>query len=225
MLALYCYAIPAGVPEGVEVRDAATILPLACFERYGRESASLFSNWFRYELQRRGTGTWVDSDIYLLKPIDGERAYLFGYEDESAINGAVLRLPPDAPLLAKLLNLFDERRIPPWLSRRQQLRAAWRLATRGRTGLSKMPWGVAGPKAITALAREEGVASWALPSRVFYPFHYTEADWILDPGGRIEGRVGDDTVSIHLWNEAIKHFKEQPAPPGSFLARLHAEGA
>jgi hypothetical protein len=33
------------------------------------------------------------------------------------------------------------------------------------------------------------------------------------------------TVTVHLWNERIKHFKEKPAPKGSFLARLQQEGA
>jgi hypothetical protein len=28
-----------------------------------------------------------------------------------------------------------------------------------------------------------------------------------------------------LWNECIKAFKDEPAAPGSFLDRLHREGA
>lgn len=223
-LVLYCYDEPAGIPEGVEVRDAAAVLPRESVIRHSSGSVALFSNWFRYELQRRGAGIWLDSDVYLLRPIDGERRYLFGHEDSGTLNGAVLRLPADSALLARLLAIFEESTVPPWLTGRERLRARWRLPTTGRTGLAKMPWGVAGPRALTALAADEGLTHWALPRHVFYPRHYTEAGWILDPAASLESVANDGSIGVHLWNEEIKHFKDKPAPPGSFLARLHAEG-
>ena len=42
------------------------------------------------------------------------------------------------------------------------------------------------------------------------------------PGDRGDGVRG--TVAIHLWNECIKGFKNEPAPDGSFLSRLKREG-
>lgn len=33
-----------------------------------------------------------------------------------------------------------------------------------------------------------------------------------------------NSLALHLWNELIRGFKDKPAPAGSFLARLHAEG-
>jgi hypothetical protein len=36
--------------------------------------------------------------------------------------------------------------------------------------------------------------------------------------------IGDGTVAIHLWNYCISSFKNQTAPPGSFLDRLQREG-
>ena len=175
-------------------------------------------------MQRRNAGTWVDADVYLLKPLDGERPYLFGYQDRSLINGAVLRLPPDAPLVAELLAIFDEQTVPSWLPWIERVRSRRRLKMKGRTGLAYMPWGVAGPQAITALARAQGLTDWAQPRGVFYPYHYSEAGWILQPETGIARKVGSETVSIHLWNEVIKRFKDQPAPTGSFLARIQAEG-
>ena len=223
-LHLYCYRPPDGVPDGIELRDAAEVLPESAIIRHKSGSVSLFSNRFRYELQRKGLGTWLDCDGYLLQPLDGESPYLFGSFDSDWINGGVLRLPPDSPMLPPLLEIFDERRVPPWLPWRAKPAAYWRLLTSGRVGLSEMPWGVAGPRALTAVAKSKGLMGFALAEDVLYPVRWQDAAWILDPARSLEEVVTPRTVSVHLWNERIKHFKEEPAPPGSFLERLHQEG-
>lgn len=222
---LYCYRAPEGVPAGVELRDAADVLPETAVIRHRGGSPSLFSNRFRYVLQQRGLGTWIDADLYLVAPIDGERPTLFGWQSGQLINGAVLRLPADSPLLAPLVALFAEREVPFWLEPAEREAAAERLARTGRTGLGDMPWGAAGPLALTALARLFGLEALAVPRTVFYPMHFRQARWIGEPGIALEEVVRPDTVAIHLWNELIKDMKEAPAMPGSFLARLHAEGA
>jgi hypothetical protein len=223
-VSLYCYRPVDGVPEGVELRDAAAILGEDRMIRHRTGSVALFANWFRYELLRRGAGIWLDTDIYLLAPLADQPCHLFGWEDETHLGNAVLRLPPDSPILADLIALFDRQDVPFWLSRRERLKARWRRWRTGRTGLPLMPWGTAGPRAITALARKHGkVLEAAKPSR-FYPVHYRDAGWIRDPSHRIEALAQPDTLAVHLWNELIKGWKDAPAPAGSFLARLHTEG-
>jgi hypothetical protein len=69
-LAPYCHRRPAGMPAGVEMRDASAILPEDRIVRHRAGSASLFANWFGYELLRQRLGTWIDADIYLLEPLD-----------------------------------------------------------------------------------------------------------------------------------------------------------
>jgi hypothetical protein len=224
-LTLYCYDPPKGVPDGVEIADASAIVPRSRLIRHRGGSPSLFSNLFRYELQRRGLGTWIDVDVYLLAPLDGSADHLVGYEAPGVINGAVLRLPPDSPLLRPLIALFEEREVPRWLPWRERVAARLRLAVRGRTGLADMPWGTAGPKALSWLGARLGLAHRALPSEVLYPVPWQEAGWISDPAASLAQKAGPRTVAVHLWNERIKHFKDGPALPGSFLARLQAEGA
>ena len=224
-LALYCYAPPAGVPEGVELRDAAEIVPENRIIRHKTGSVALFANWFRYELQRRGLGTWLDTDAYLLKPLESEKPYLLGEFEPGRINNGLIRIPPDSPLLPPLIALFEEKSVPRWLPPRARLAAWWRLKTTGRSGLARMPWGSAGPQALTALARHHGLAHLAEPPEVLYPARWEDAAWIADPSVRLEDVITERTVSIHVWNERIKHFKDAPAAPGSFLARLQAEGA
>src|SRR5438094_244346 len=148
-LRLWCYDGLDGVPPGIQLADAADVLPASSIIRHSEGSPSLFSNRFRYELQRRGLGPWIDADVYLLRPIP-DRDYLFAWEDGERINGSVLRLPGDSPLIPALLDLFEERSIPPWLTWRERMAARWRLVTTGRTDLPRMPWGSTGPHALTA---------------------------------------------------------------------------
>lgn len=223
-LVLYCYREPAGVPDGVELRDASAIVPEHRIIRHETGSFSLFSNLFRYELQRREAGTWLDCDVYLLAPLDGASPCLFGEEAPGQIATAVLRLPPDSPVLPPLIDLFEERSVPPWLPLRARLAARLRLWRQGRSGLASMPWGSAGPKALTYFVRRHGMSRFALPSDLFYPAHWQDALWITDPARTLDEIVTPRTVAVHLWNERIKHVKELPARPGSFLARLQGEG-
>jgi hypothetical protein len=223
-LTLWCYEAPAGVPEGVLLRDAAEILPPERIVRHRNGSPSLFSNLFRYELQRRAMGVWLDCDVYLVKPVP-DSLWILAREDPVTVNTGILRMPPDAPPLAPLIALFDEKTVPPWISLRARIAARWRLATTGRSGLHLMPWGVAGPRALTALVRRYGLEHLADPPEVYQPVHWTQADWILDPAQPLESRLAPESRAVHLWNEVIRGFKDAPAPPGSFLARLQEEGA
>ena len=102
-------------------------------------------------------GIWLDTDVYLLKPIiSGE--YLLAAEPgisprpglgpralavrqrgrrSGTINNAVLRLPVDSPLLPPLLMLFDQDNVPRWMPLRDRIKARWRLMTTGRSDLSR----------------------------------------------------------------------------------------
>lgn len=225
-LTLYCYDEVQGIPEGVEVRDASEILPRERIIRHRRGSVALFSNWFRYELQRLGRGIWVDADYYLVAPLDFDQPYIYGIEDDAGyINTAVLLLPQDSVLVTSLLSLFDQAEVPPWLPLRHRLSAALRLRRTGRTDVSRMPWGSTGPRALTALAHRHGLDRWALPREILYPLRGRRVACIRDPSCTLEQILHTTSKGLHLWNEAIKTWKEEPAAPGSFLARLHEEGS
>lgn len=223
-LALYTYGPVEGVPEQVEVRDASAILPERAIFRQPGGSVGHFADWFRYELQKRGLGTWIDTDVYLLAPLDGEGDCLFGEQAPGVVNNGILRLPADSPLIADLLRPFEEGTTPAWLPWRTYLLARARQALRGKADFSRLPWGSTGPHALTALARKHGLLSKAVPPDVFYPVPWRNAGWILDPAADLDEMVTGRTVAVHLWNECIKDFKDRPAPQGSFLERLQREG-
>jgi hypothetical protein len=213
-----------GIPAGVEVRDASDILSEREVFRTHRGSVAAFSDWFRYELQRAGAGTWVDTDMYLLRRIDELQPYLFGEEASGVLNNAVLRLPASSPMLEPLLSPFAGEK-PYWLVPRRKAISRVRERILGAPSIRSMPWGTTGPAALTAIARDHGFIADAQPQDVFYPMPWTRADWILDPKTKLQDVASDRTVGVHLWNEMIKRFKSKPAPPGSFLAQLQREGA
>jgi hypothetical protein len=222
-LALYCYGEVEGIPAGVEVRHAGDVLPKSAVFRHRSGSYAFFADWFRYELMRRGAGTWVDTDVYLIAPLDPEPRYYFGEQGQGVLNNAVLRLPADSPLLGDLLVPF-EGKTPRWLRGRDSLAARLRKWSSGRANPALLPWGTTGPHALTALAKEHGLMAEALPPSVLYPVPWTRAEWIRDPTLRIEDVISPDTLAVHLWNERVKEFKDKPAPEGSFLHRLQDEG-
>ncbi len=223
-LALYCYRKPIGIPDGVEIRDASEILPETAVIRHRRGSVAPFSDWFRYELLKRGLGTWIDTDMYLLRPLDEQAEHLFGEQRPGFLNNAVLRLPPDSPVIDELLAPFRGT-TPSWLAPRHRMSANLRKWLTGDVDVGAMPWGTTGPAALTAAAEKFGLSSVALPPAVFYPVPWEGADWIIDPARSLEEMVTDDTVGVHLWNECIRKLKERPPPKGSFLERLWTEGA
>ena len=223
---LYCYANLEGVPDGVQVHDASRILAAGHIFRQRNGSLAAFSDWFRYELLKRGLGTWIDTDIYLLKPLDDRAEYLFGEEEEEGIiNNAVLRLPASSALLSSLLGIFEQRTALSWLPWRSAIAARARRLFTGQIDLKRLPWGATGPMAMSSLAREFGVAALAQPPDVFNPVPWSKADWILDPAVKLEQVTSERTVALHLWNYCISGFKDRPAPRGCFLDRLQREGA
>lgn len=223
-VALYCYAPPRGVPTGVEVRDAAAILPEAEIIRYPNGSPALFANRFRYELLHRALGTWIDCDVYFIAPLRDSEDYLMGDQGGGTINTALLRLPAASPVLADLRALFCERVVPPWLPWRSRLAARARRLRTGRSGVARMPWGSTGPEALTWLARRHGLTDRVLPATRFYPVHWTAAEWVCTPDLALDDMIAPDTIAVHLWHGRLGSHAISSAPQGSFAARLREEG-
>jgi len=223
-LALYCYQPPSGIPELVEIRDAEQILPQSRVMRHKRGSVALFSDWFRYELQKRALGTWLDTDVYLLKALDIPGPYILAEYEPGKINGSILRLPADSPMVPALLAPFESATMPDWLPWRSYVPGRLRQLMTGRVDLSRLAWGSVGTYALTALAHRFGLASQAQPPDVFHPVSWRNAHWIADPTISLEQIITGRTIGIHLWNECIKDIKNEPAAKGSFLARLQDEG-
>jgi hypothetical protein len=240
---LFLYQKIAGIPAGVEVQDARDVLPEGAIVRHQSGSVALFSDYFRYKLQALGAGYWIDTDTYCLRALDFSNTMVLGWESETHCAVGVLRLETESQLLNALLSIFEERRLSTWfpwrdrigfvLDKKQAMHFPLRKRISAATGrnfsrgnlLKHLPWGAAGPKAITHYVKLFGYASEVLPRDVFYPVHYREAGWISDPTKSLGTKITPNTHAIHLWNFLLSETKKQPPRPGSFLKRLYEEGA
>ena len=114
---LYAYG-NADAPKGVTRADGEDILGLTFAKEFLKaRKFSQLSNYFRYELLAKRPGVcWVDVDMYCLRPLNAA-PYIFGWEDEISINGAVLAIPPDSELLTALRAMFlNPNFVAPWLT-------------------------------------------------------------------------------------------------------------
>jgi hypothetical protein len=227
---LHCYNEPSDTPRGVELANARNLLPESSIMRYGGNgSAALFSNLFRYEVLRAGLGLYVDCDVYCLKPVH-DSDYIFGWEKYrdsiKSINGAVLKLPKDCPVLGDLCEIKHGRWPLEWIPRNERLaryrrRPLWLLKPpTGRALLEQLPWGTAGPKALSYLLHKRGLERNARPIDVFYPISGDHVRTLLtDPDLSLEELITHRTLAVHI---ASGHFRSlgTDIPPSSPLGRI-----
>ncbi len=202
---LHCYESPLDTPEGVETADARDLLSEERIIRYRKGgSYSLFSNLFRYEIQRAGLGLYIDCDVYCLEPLENAD-YILGWSTNSAIGTAVIKLPRTSPVVESLSNIKDQRNfLPPWMPATKRLRYQALAAIGLGRGLEDLPWGTTGPQALTWYCREHQVTDYARPSDVFFPMAYYQFERLFDPGLDIADLTTKRTRFIHLFHEMFR---------------------
>jgi hypothetical protein len=216
---LYAYRRPDNVPAGVEVADAAEIVPenrMLLFKT-GRKKGSPapFSDLFRYELLASGKGIWIDCDLLCVRPLPGS-AHLYGLETDVSINGAVLRLPSESPALADLRRFASAPFTPPWDPPLRRL--FWPiLHALTPIDVRSYSWGAIGPKALSHVSHSHKLFEQAQPRDVFYPLPLSAANECCRADGDIGRFVTDRTLCIHLWNHRVSR---QDVEAGSFMSRV-----
>jgi hypothetical protein len=202
---LYTYDAPDNLPAGVQVRDAAAIVPadlapLRPAAPFAAGSLGAFSDYFRYHLLLTHGGWWSDLDVVCLRPwrftapaLTASTAELnFGHK----ANGYVLRFPAGHPVIRACVQDLDSAE----------------LATLGidRTG----------PLLLNRVLHEQGQVSLMLHPAVFGPVPWNASfqlvrSWperlSLDElkqrlrRPHLSVRSTRDTVAVHLWNETWRH--------------------
>jgi hypothetical protein len=205
-LRVYTYDDDLVLPAGVERADARDICrDLSLLERYrvgGRPSIAMFADMFRYKMIRDTGCCWVDSDLVCLRRPDfSHQAIVYGRQAEARgkalINNAVLKLPPDHPLLLELI---------------ERAEAAVD---------ADQSWGAIGPFLLTDLAEKHGVDHLARGEMDFYPI---DADrfWrpLLPTSYDAVAKATKRATFLHLWSAMFDraHYDLWASPPmGSFL--------
>ena len=224
---LWVYEKPVDAPRGVEFCDASELLPksrMVTFSRRGSHmgSPAIFADFLRYELLKRNFGLYVDCDVYCVRPVE-DHQYIYGYEDNSTVNNAVLKIPADSVALDGLCALKDQKAfIPPWFSKGRQLRYKLRAMAGNPVPIQNMPWGSTGPEAVTWYLTQADIIKHAAPIDFYYPVHFGQAALFLERGLSVADLITPRTHLLHLYNEKIKHVPvEQIAadsPVGEILA-------
>lgn len=212
-----------GVPPGVDLRDASEVMsdPKRTKHFDGKFKA-LGSDFFRYELLAKELGYWVDLDLIYLKPFNFEDPYVFGWEREGSINGAVLKMPADSPMLKVLREIPERNWCPPFFGPRRKL-LYYLARLKGDVELEDLPWGAAGPALITHLAKTMSLAARAQAQTVFYPIDYFTAEVLFEDRATVEQQLSPDTHAIHMWHSRIVKRAGTTPPAGSYLADVCAE--
>lgn len=224
---LYSYEPLGNVPEGIETADAADILPGANILQHRKTgSPALFANLFRYELMRKTDRTiWVDTDMYVRKPLQTTDGHCFGWESGDSINSAVLRLPRDSETLGLLREFTaNEYPIPPWYPEKFK-RKLQRAAEAGHPmHVGDLSWGVFGPQALTYFLQKTGESRYALAQGILYPFTYRQYKLPLKRNLDTSRWITPQTRAIHFYGKNIRQKLRKirgGAPhPDSLLGQL-----
>lgn len=180
---LYAYSEIEGIPEGVIIMDANTIIPESKIFRYkDSNSYAGFANLFRYKLLFEKGGLWVDLDTVCLKPLVTDEEYIFGSERTKFIdfplqvNNCLIKTPAKCGIMEFCY----------------------------KTALSKDPnelkWGVTGPVLLTEAVIDFDLQKYIAAPHVFSPVDWWSVrDFISKPLSAI---VNEYTYSIHLYNES-----------------------
>ena len=204
---LYSYTNISGVPDGVNILDANTILP----HRYvstnpgpavGKPTRNYgaFSDWFRWKLLYEKGGYWSDLDMVMLKPYDFDTPYVFSSEDIGGYDYAncnVLYAPADAPIMEKAMGI---------------------AGTACKQG--DVPWCSVGPDLLRRLMKKYALRKYMQPSRVFCPIHCDKIGWMVDDN---TVALPTDSYAVHFWTSLWGSYgldRDAIYPYGSLIETL-----
>ncbi len=206
------------LPAGVNVDDANNVMSDPRRTRLLKEGHfALASDFFRYEILAKRLGCWIDLDLIFLRQLP-PCEYLFGWESEYSINGAVLALPNGA-LLDTLRKIPEKNWLPPYFGPRRTFQYLLNRAF-GPVYLEDLPWGAVGPELITYLVKAHGIEHLAQPREAFYPVRYQDAKKLYDQSDAVDQLIADSTITVHMWNSKLRELAKRPPPPNSFVGRM-----
>jgi hypothetical protein len=206
----------------ITLEDATKLIPRGALPATVESRPNALSNVIRLQGMQIGYGTWFDTDVIFLRALPPDAPYLFGFEDEKVICGALLRLPPDSDLLKTYLAFCWEQPdciALPWWPLPRRVNAIFKYYHRLLSG-RKLPKIQNGPLALTHFIEVHSLATLAAPRTVFYPVHYNECKMFAIPGGTLDDLVKPETLTVHLWHAAYRRqVGMDPPPPDSWLGK------
>jgi len=210
---LFSYEPVAGVPEGVEQRDANEIYPADTILRHERTGSPAFhSDIFRLLMLKNTDLLWVDTDAYCVQPWHRpDHGYFFGWghDRQRKPYTGVLGLPHDSQTLHSMLEMSeDPYPIPPWLRPKLRKELAEQKEAGEPVHATQLRWGLFGPDALNHFAHQNGEIDYAAEPHVFYPisFEGTRVFTRADSAAKIKRSIKPDTLSIHFYGRRFRNL-------------------
>ncbi|MBB5516703.1 hypothetical protein FHS89_002743 [Rubricella aquisinus] len=222
---LYTLGPVGGIPGGVIQRPAEDVYGPPPFDisDNDRQRVAVYSDLFRLHLMRDTAHIWADLDALCTRAIDFDTTYLFAEPNGPTTPIGILRLPSASPALAGMLDyVLSPNPTQPWRGAKRHRANAERIARGERWGIESLPWGCAGPRAMTHFLTQTGEVAHALPSHVFYPLGVDQLWMLHDPNvidPEVE-RTGSHSVHIYGHQKKLLANRAGGLPvPGSYLDR------
>ncbi|WP_026971224.1 glycosyltransferase [Aliagarivorans marinus] len=201
---LYVYQDVKNVPDGVEIKDANTILDESKVFKHVKGSFAPFSDLFRISLLQQTDGYWVDTDMVCLKPFDFSQENVFGLESDDKANTAVLRLANNDSLLTTMSEYCSHpSKLQPYDSRRTA-RNKIKRKLQFKNQYRNVRFGETGPELITSILKHQQRFDEALPFSAFYPIHHSSAAAMFSKGSQQLNALLENSYAVHLWNEVLR---------------------
>ncbi|SNY50086.1 Glycosyltransferase sugar-binding region containing DXD motif-containing protein [Pseudooceanicola antarcticus] len=210
---LYVYDPPENVPEGVELADAASILPRDMVFTEGDSSGAhkgslgAFSDLFRYALIHKRGGMWTDTDVVNLRRFDpdGVRMIASEWTDAGLVgpNGAMMAAPAGDPL------------------QRLALETAQELLRDSTLHFARI-----GPELLAELLGDLGAGSYRLlPPQFLNPIGWMEVGRLMEPYEAVRASQSlDHAHNLHLYTETWRTIGlgvNAPPEGAGFLPTLY----
>lgn len=198
---LYVYAPVEGVPSGVELKDAAEIMPHSRIREF--RAIANFSDLFRYTLLLQRGGYWTDTDAVCLRPFDFTDDFVFSSEMLQREKGAIhincgtIRVPAGCDLMRFALEQISE------------------------TDLSQAGWSTIGPQLMQRIVRRFRLESFVKSPKTFCPIPWWDARLMTKTTFGL-----NNSYAVHLWNEMWRQQKldkNGDYPAGCLFEQLKRE--
>jgi hypothetical protein len=200
-------------PDGVEVCDAARLLPTdRIFRCSANGSLAVFSDIYRAQILKNFDAVWLDADIFLLRPIDFSAPNILaaeGGDEVRNLNSAVLRLQADHPILEKIIRRYKRPYLGvPWTRPKK----AWPVLTRAlcsrSLGPEHLPWGALGYGAIQGHVAKFGFDGRILESKLCLTQRNAPIfEAVADP----DSHLVEPVAYVHMYRSGLKFDLSIPA--------------
>jgi hypothetical protein len=174
--------------HGVELRDAADVVPREIFERVlARSEIRYVSDVFRYAVLYEHGGLWMDTDVVMIRPFPFQEDYFFNLQWRDGgkghfVCGNVIYAKPYSA----------------------HMRALYEQALDRCFSAEGWEFGEVGPKLLSDyIASTEGapLRRWVFSPMLFNTIDWTEIDLFERPVAELADYLNDDrVVGVHLWN-------------------------